>query len=77
MASRMADDHASMVLDALQSATDPVGAEQIAESCGLAAYQVRKRLPELQRMGLADVTGDARKTKSGRSERLWHKCSPM
>lgn len=50
-----------------------LGAEQIAELCGLQAYQVRKRLPELEKLGLAEPTEHTRKTGSGRPERLWQK----
>lgn len=48
-----------------------LGAEQIADSIGLAAYEVRKRLPELQAQGLAKPTDDTRTTRGGRLERVW------
>jgi hypothetical protein len=35
------------------------------------AYAVRKRLPELFDAGLAQPTGETRKTLTGRSERFW------
>ncbi len=45
--------------------------EQIAAHMGIDAYAVRKRLPELQRQGLALPTGETAKTASGRSQRVW------
>lgn len=52
----------------------PMGAEQIAKSIGLMPYQVRKRLPELEKAGLAKVMpGETRRTGAGRLERLWLK----
>jgi len=45
--------------------------EQIAAHLKLDAYQIRKRLPELQRAGMAEPTGQAVPTVSGRSQRLW------
>ena len=62
---------AERVLKALRSLGGEAGAEQIAAACGLDAYAVRKRLPELQRLGLAAPTGVVRSTSSGRSERVW------
>lgn len=59
-----------LILDALKMC-GPRGAEQIAEYTLMDAYAVRKRLPELQRLGLAAPTGGQRQTKSGRSERIW------
>ena len=47
------------------------GAEQIAEITGLEAYQIRKRLPELQKMGVAQPCQETRLTATGRHERLW------
>lgn len=61
---------AERVLKALRSLGE-AGAEQIGEVCSLDAYTIRKRLPELQRLGLAAPTGAVRSTASGRSERVW------
>lgn len=47
------------------------GAEQIADLCGMDAYQTRKRLPELQRAGMVQAYEETRKTATGRLERLW------
>ena len=49
----------------------PQGAEQIGDRVGLQAYEVRKRLPELERQCLAVATSVTRKTRTGRSERVW------
>lgn len=38
---------------------------------GMQAYQVRKRLTELEREKLAAPTDETRRTDTGRSERLW------
>lgn len=62
-------DHQSRVLAALMFGE--LGAEQIARATGLDAYSVRKRLPELEAMKLAQPTGDTRRTSTGRSERIW------
>lgn len=71
MASVMAKRHEHLVYTVLANASLAIGAEQIALHAGLDAYQVRKRLPELQSQGLAEPTGETRKTMSGRQERLW------
>lgn len=47
------------------------GAEEIADLCGMDAYQARKRLPELQRAGMVQAYAETRRTVSGRFERLW------
>jgi predicted ArsR family transcriptional regulator len=59
-----------LILSALRRFTK-AGAEQIAAATKLDAYQVRKRTSELSRDGLIRVTGDTRKTASGRPERVW------
>jgi predicted ArsR family transcriptional regulator len=48
-----------------------LGAEQIADLTGLDAYQIRKRLPELQKRGMVQPYQQTRKTATGRHERLW------
>ena len=60
----------AQVLNALRAIGNG-GAEQIAATCGLDAYQVRKRTSELQDAGLIETTGERRRTRSGRSERVW------
>lgn len=73
---QFADDHYGRILKALSIVRafyghGKAGAEQIAQAAGLQPYQVRKRLPELQRNGDVRPTGETRKTESGRSERVW------
>lgn len=70
MAGQLVRDHQAVILAALQQASDALGAEQVASWCGLNAYQVRKRLPELQTAGLAEPVG-TRRASTGRLERTW------
>lgn len=49
----------------------PLGAEQIADLVGIEAYAARKRLADLEHVGLAYPLTETRKTATGRSERLW------
>lgn len=67
---RAAAEQAAKVLRALLDLGE-AGAEQIGAQCGLDAYAVRKRLPELEAARLIETTGETRKTRSGRSERVW------
>lgn len=62
--------HRELVLAALRR-FGRAGAEQIAAATKLDAYQVRKRLAECARAGLAEPTEDDRMTVSGRHERVW------
>jgi len=70
-AAPLAMQHQNLILAALKLSGDELGAEQIAERIGLNAYQVRKRLPEMQKQGWVALAEGERKTNSGRSERLW------
>ena len=63
-------DHCTRILSALKR-MGQAGAEQIAAMTGLEAYQIRKRLPELQKQGLAQPYQETRLTATGRHERLW------
>ena len=47
------------------------GKDGIAEFTGLDGNQVARRMPELERLGLVELTGQVTKSKSGRSEREW------
>lgn len=49
----------------------PMGAEEIADEVAIPAYAIRKRLAELHQLNRIKPTGDTRRTKSGRSERIW------
>lgn len=72
-AAQQAVDMATQQLDRVYYAltSEPLGAEQVAQRCGLPAYTVRKRLPELQRLNLAAVCSPRHRTSSGRMERTW------
>ena len=52
-------------------ASGPLGAEQIGDVMRLEPYAVRKRLSEAERDHLIEPTGDTRRTRSGRAERIW------
>jgi hypothetical protein len=67
---RAATLQAAAVLNCLRAIRE-AGAEEIGELIGMDAYAVRKRLPELQDAGFVDPTDQRRKTRSGRSERIW------
>ena len=47
------------------------GKDGIAELTGLDGNQVARRLPELARLGLVELTGNNTKSKSGGAEREW------
>lgn len=65
-----AERHYGVIEGVLARAEGPMGAEQIADVCGIDAYRVRKRLPEMtDTVELAP--GQTRRTRSGRLERLW------
>jgi predicted ArsR family transcriptional regulator len=65
------DAHRAKILRALKSLGE-AGAEQIASLCGIESYAIRKRLPELARLGYVRVIeGEIHKTSTGRSERVW------
>jgi len=63
-------DHCTRILMALKR-MGTAGAEQIAAMTSLDAYQVRKRLPELERAGMVQSHHETRITSTGRHERLW------
>lgn len=56
---------------ALMMAGKPVTADEIAVRAGLDKVQVCRRLPELEREGMAEPTDETRPTPSGRSARCW------
>lgn len=49
----------------------PLGKDGIAKYSGLRNDQVWRRLPELEKMGMIELTGKTAKSNSGRSEREW------
>lgn len=70
-AGRFAERHHDLILVSLRE-VGPGGAEQIADRIGLDPYQVRKRTAELERKKkIRVVQGEQRRTRSGRSERVW------
>lgn len=66
----LAKQHFDKILDCLQK-YGAHGKDGIAELTGLDGNQVARRLPELQKLGLVELTGDTTRSKSGRSERRW------
>jgi predicted ArsR family transcriptional regulator len=63
-------DHCTRILAALKR-MGQAGAEQIAALTSLDAYQVRKRLSDLQKRDLVQPYQKTRRTSTGRQERLW------
>jgi predicted ArsR family transcriptional regulator len=61
--------HAERILECLSMG--PLGKDGIAHVTGLDGVAVARRLPELQRDGLADVTGKTAVSRTGRPEREW------
>ncbi|TSE33482.1 helix-turn-helix domain-containing protein [Tepidimonas charontis] len=49
----------------------PLTPEQLGAELGVEPYAIRKRLPELQKAGLAMPTGEVKPTRSGRHQRVW------
>lgn len=65
----LAQRHAEKILECLQMG--PLGKDGIASLSGLDGVAVARRLPELQRDGLVDVTGKTVVSRTGRPEREW------
>lgn len=49
----------------------PMGKDMIASKTGLEPNAVARRLPELQKMALVELTGKTVTSKAGRKEREW------
>ena len=45
--------------------------EDLSVRMGLRHDQLSKRLPEMQRLGIIDVTGEVKEGSSGRLQRIW------
>jgi DNA-binding MarR family transcriptional regulator len=60
---------ARAVLEALRAG--PAGQTEIGRRCGLLPHQVNKRLADLAKVGLVELTG--RKVEAG-TEREWRRC---
>ena len=68
--SHLASHHFDQILDCLQR-FGARGKDGIAELTGLDGNQVARRLPEMARLGMVELTGKITKSKSGRAEREW------
>ena len=66
----LASKHFSTIVDCLQ-AHGALGKDGIARHSGLDANQVARRLNELQKMNLIQLTGRTVKSQAGRNEREW------
>ena len=66
----LASKHFSMIVDCLQT-HGARGKDGIAQRSGLDSNQVARRLNELSKMDLIELTGQTVKSKSGRNEREW------
>lgn len=62
--------HHKLILDCLKE-HGPLSPDQIATKIRLDKFQICRRLPELQRAGLAQPNGETRRSASGRAERVW------
>ena len=66
----LASKHFSTIVDCLQ-AHGALGKDGIAKYSGLDANQVARRLNELEKMNLIQLTGRTVKSQAGRNEREW------
>jgi len=66
----LARQHFNLIVGCLQR-FGARGKDGIAELTGLDGNQVARRLPELQKLGIVELTGQNTKSKSGRAEREW------
>jgi len=66
----LAAKHFSVIVDCLK-AHGALGKDGIARHSGLEASQVSRRLNELEKMNLIQLTGRTVKSSSGRNEREW------
>jgi predicted ArsR family transcriptional regulator len=65
-----ANQHFDKIVECLQR-FGARGKDGIAELTGLDGNQVARRLPELAKLGIVELTGKTTKSKSGRAEREW------
>jgi len=66
----LASKHFSIIVDCLK-AHGALGKDGIARHSGLEGNQVARRLNELEKMNLIQLTGRTVKSSSGRNEREW------
>ena len=69
-ANNLANQHFEVIVECLRK-HGPQGKDGIAALTGLDGNQVARRLPELERVGEVELTGNTTKSKSGRAEREW------
>lgn len=62
--------HHKLILDCLTE-HGPLSPDQIATKIRLDKFQICRRLPEMQRAGLVEPTGETRLSATGRKERIW------
>ncbi len=67
MAGGVRADHNKRILEALR--LGPGSKDEIGARAGLIGHAVGKRLPDLRRAGLVELTGASRRSASGRPER--------
>jgi hypothetical protein len=65
-----ADNHCRLIYEAIRQ-FGPMGKTRIAQKAGIDHVAVGKRLPDLQRCGVAYPTDKTEKSGSGRQERIW------
>ena len=69
-AKELAKKHGSLIVACLVQ-HGPLGKDGISYLIGLDSNQVARRLPEMARLGMVELTGHTTKSKSGRAEREW------
>ena len=69
-AKELAKKHGSLIFACLVQ-HGPLGKDGISHLIGLDSNQVARRLPEMARLGMVELTGHTIKSKSGRAEREW------
>lgn len=65
-----ADKHYGLIAECLE-AYGPLGKDGIASKTKLDPVQISRRLSEMQRIGLIQLTGNTVKSNTGRNEREW------
>ena len=68
-----ASEHHELILAVLND-HEGLTATEIGCRCKLSSVQVARRMKELERLGLAETTGETRRTQSGRMARVWRVC---
>jgi len=72
----VAANHIPRILEALDE-YGPMGASMIAYVANLDKNQISRRLKEMQKMGLIELTGNIVKSNSNRNEREWKIANDM